>query len=1107
MNMRYIMKRLTFILALLFLSGISVLTAAGYDPDWSYPNVIMTCFKMESIGRFDGTIEFTMKDGVVRTNMESFNALAKRYRIVDLRQAHEYVKEPSWNEEGRYLQCVYRVILADDKEMDAAAAAIGKDPNVLYAEFETINRLKYVPNDPLVLQQYALDVMRCFEAWDFVTGSNQVVIGISDSGVKWNHPDLMDNIWINAEEAVGVTINWSNGTFSGTDGIDNDGNGKIDDVLGWDFYGSGDNNPYQDFAANDHGTHVAGCAGAVFNNGIGVSGTCPVVKILCTKGASNLSPMNGISGGYDQAKYAAENGAAVVNASWGGQCTSLNYANQVVNYITNLGCLFVTAAGNDNTEHNAAYLDAPADCTNALCVAATTMNDYKVDFSDYGAPIDICAPGQAIFSTIIEDNGYAAYDGTSMASPLAAGVAGLVKAMHPELTALELRQRLMDTADWIYDENPDYAPPSASQYMLGTGRVNAYAATMYDKIPYLVVEDNALVELDGDGDGVPNPGELVRLNIQVTNLMDEYTGLMWMTATNVTATLRCEMPGVVVVDSVTAFGNLGAGASNWNLNDPLTFQTVSTLPSVPIPFELHLTANSGAQYPYAKSRFFEVELSLVHPDWPIDLNGASQSSACIVNYDGTADKEVIFGDQTGKIHAVKTDATELPGFPYTAPAGIIGSPAMADINGDGHREIVANVNNTSIICVSHTGELLWSAPSGGVLVGNPIIANVNGSGSPEIIAFTQNRYIVVLTSTGTNYPNFPLQIEGAMLAGGAVADLDLDGNLEIVVATLTGKLHAIKSTDGQSMPNFPYNLGSASRNHPTIANLDGDPNPEILIPTYSDCQLFAINHDGSQLFQKNIGAQVKSGAVVADVNNDNAVEIILVTYPGDLYVMNAGGVNLGGFPVSVGQNVESTPVVARFDGSGLSGIIFGDTNGFLHSYRSDLTESPNFPIPLSGNLKVSAAVSDLEGDGDLDILLPNDAGFFLVDIKRPTIEYEWPFFMYNLSRSGNLYQTTPVTDSEVHVMTDNLGVNHPNPFRDATVISFALKQPAPVSLAIYNLKGQKVRTLVSGKKDAGRQEVSWDGRDENAEPVASGVYLYRMQAGSYSATRKLMLMK
>jgi subtilisin family serine protease len=323
------MKRLTLVLFLALLLASTLVSAMNFDPDWFQSGVIMTCFKMESIGNTQGKIDFTLQNGVVHTNMATFNALAEKYNIIDLKQAHSYVKVPTWTDEGRFLQCIYRVVLADNKNMDAAVAELEKDPNVLFAEFETINRMKYVPNDPLITQQYALGIMKCYEAWDYVTGGD-VIVGIADSGVKYNHPDLQANIWVNTAELPGVTINWAAGTITGGDGIDNDGNGKVDDVLGWDYFNS-DNNPYQNYVDNDHGTHVSGCAGAVIDNGIGGCGSGPSIQIMCLKGASNTAPSTNISNGYLMMQYAAENGAAVVNASWGGPASNLNYPNSIIN--------------------------------------------------------------------------------------------------------------------------------------------------------------------------------------------------------------------------------------------------------------------------------------------------------------------------------------------------------------------------------------------------------------------------------------------------------------------------------------------------------------------------------------------------------------------------------------------------------------------------------------------------------------------------------------------------------------------------------------------------------------------------------------------------------
>ena len=204
--------------------------------------------------------------------------------------------------------------------------------------------------------------------------------------VDWS-PDLRNNIWINPAEAPGMSINWDAGTISGGDNLDaGEGGGKRDDLIGWDFYDN-DNNPIQTFAGNNHGTHVAGCAGAVGDNEIGVVGTCPIVSIISCKGAPSNSPSTGIAYGYDQIKYAAEIRADIINASWGGPGAGA-YPNSIVNYATALGSLVVTAAGNDNKEHDSSYQDYPADCVQALCVASTGQGDVKSNFSDYGAPID-----------------------------------------------------------------------------------------------------------------------------------------------------------------------------------------------------------------------------------------------------------------------------------------------------------------------------------------------------------------------------------------------------------------------------------------------------------------------------------------------------------------------------------------------------------------------------------------------------------------------------------------------------------------------------------------------------------------------------------------------
>ena len=1093
------MKKLTLMICLII--AISAVFAVKFDPYYFQSKTIITCFSRAAIGNDAGTIEFTKQDGVVRTGISSFDALASQYKIVDMKQMHPYVKVPEWNDKGAYLQNHYRVYLESDDNIDAAVAALAKDPNVIYAELEGINRSKFVPNDPMLTSQYVHARIRSYDAWDYIQGSYDVKVAITDSGVKWNHPDLRANIWVNPAESPGMTINWDAGTITGGNGTDaGEGGSKIDDLVGWDFYNN-DNNPIQTYAPNDHGTHVAGCAGAVGNNSIGVVGTSPIVSIISCKGASNTSPSQGIAFAYDQVKYAAEVGADIINCSWGSVGTGA-YPNSIVNYATNLGALVVTAAGNNDMEHNNSYQDYPADCTNALCVASTGPNDVKSNFSDYGAPIDICAPGEGILSTIIQSNGYDAYNGTSMASPVAAGVAALVKALHPTLSPGALMDRLMNTADYIYDVNPDYVGK------LGTGRINAFAATMFDKIPNITIDDTTIEELDGDGDGIPNPGELIRLKVSLNNYLDPYTGLAWLPAENLSATLTCNYPGITIEQNTASYGTLFPGSTMWNHNQPFTFRSVAGLPSEPIPFELVLSANASASFPYTKTLTFTVQLSLIQEGWPFNLGGASNSSPILVNLDSDPDLEIVFGDQAGNIHALKKDGvTQMPGFPISLSSAVIGSLAMTDVNGDGIKEFAACLQNNSIVFFNQQGTVLWTTPAGGTLRSGPVIASLRNDNSRQIITATQTGNLIVLNSDNTPYPNFPVSIGGAVLGPPAIADLNGDGIHEIIVATLNGNLSAINSATGQNLNGFPVAMQGGTQNPITIANLDADPNPEIIVTTSTSGYILAYNHDGSQFFQKAVGGQIKTGAVVADVNNDGNKEIVVIAANGTVYILNADGTDLPNTPVMVNQAVDCTPTVARFDGDNYAGIIFGDTNGRIHSVRADGTESPNFPITVTGNVKISSALADIDGDNDLDIVIPNDTGMFVVDIKRPAQSIEWGCFMGTYNRAGNIYQATPATDPATPQLLTALSSNYPNPFNPSTNISFSLANPGEVSIQIFNQKGQLVKTLLNSSLPAGNHQLTWNGTDEQGAQVGSGVYFYRMKSGKYSSTRKMVMMK
>jgi hypothetical protein len=272
-------------------------------------------------------------------------------------------------------------------------------------------------------------------AWGITTGDPSVAVGVIDTGIDYTHPDLAANIWINpGENCAGCR----------TDRIDNDSNGYVDDVRGWDFLND-DNDPFDD---HGHGTHVAGTIGAVGNNGVGVTGVSWTTRLMPLKflGADG----SGTTADAVRALlYASDQGAVVTNNSYGGDGFSQAFADAIA-YADAHNSLFVAAAGNSLADNDATpSYPASYNLPNVVTVAATDGSDRKAWFSNYGRrSVDLGAPGDTIYSTVL-DGAYDYMSGTSMASPHVAGAAALVKAAFPAASDIGIKALLLRTVDPI----------------------------------------------------------------------------------------------------------------------------------------------------------------------------------------------------------------------------------------------------------------------------------------------------------------------------------------------------------------------------------------------------------------------------------------------------------------------------------------------------------------------------------------------------------------------------------------------------------------------------------------------------------------------------------
>lgn len=467
----------------------------------------------KQLDRFEKSVQKTSADGIVVTGIESLDALNKTYQVKAITRVFPDAGKFEARHRKAGLHLWYKVVLEPSKGIDISRCVTDykKEPSIDICEY-SYKKVLYdatvktiindSANDPRLMEQWhyqnigqtgglpGADI-QLFDAWKIEAGSSDVIVAIIDGGVDYTHDDLVDAMWINEAE------------YNGSVGVDDDGNGYIDDIHG---YGFGDN--IGEYYPGDHGTHVGGTIGAVNNNGIGVAGvaggdgTNPGVRLMscATFGLGNQD-------GFDLAfVYAADNGAVIAQNSWGyGEANvyeqsvldAIDYFIAYAGYDSDgnpdgpmQGGLVIFAAGNDNS--SSAYY--PGYYESVLSVAATNHNNQKAWYSNYGTWVDVAAPGgetsilrQGILSTL-PGNYYGFYQGTSMACPHVSGIAALIVSKYggvgSGLTAEMVWDRLVLNIDEIDPYNSSYVG------MLGSGKVNAFKALIEnDSIPPSAISD------------------------------------------------------------------------------------------------------------------------------------------------------------------------------------------------------------------------------------------------------------------------------------------------------------------------------------------------------------------------------------------------------------------------------------------------------------------------------------------------------------------------------------------------------------------------------------------------------------------------------------------
>ncbi|MEF3694075.1 MAG: C25 family cysteine peptidase, partial [Candidatus Cloacimonadota bacterium] len=641
-----------------------------------------------------------------------------------------------------------------------------------------------------------------------------------------------------------------------------------------------------------------------------------------------------------------------------------------------------------------------------------------------------------------------------------------------------------DVMRWCYYEQVLFGDPSISVKFPDLS------------LPLLSLESYSFDDVEGDGDGNISPGELIRFHPVIQNHPE------WGPAHDVHVQITGLPVGSQILSGCPVYDMLIPGATTPSENY-VRIQLPSNIGYGTFTFKVALNAFHPQTGLSVGVRTFEAsfDITLMDSRFPWDCQVGSKSAPIVYPFNSEEGLDIAYLDSFGRTWLVDNEGENYLDFAPAEQQNIMRSTAMGNLDNNNLQDMVIASRTGAVYAVDTAGNSVmnFSAPTSFLFT--PVLADFTGDGRHEIILGGLNGNIYVISPEGTLLPGFPLDLGSTFNSELAVASFDNGQSLDIIAACVNGNLYRISSS-GQILPGFPVNLGSSVTGSPGVMN--------AVIYAGTNTQFHKILPDGSIAATASIAASPAGGAVFGNIIYNDKLDLAFVTINGMLYAMDEDLALLPGFPVNLGENFTCPPLLADLAGDGRPEIVLHSYISSVHVRLHNGESLDGFPFTTSYNGATPGTLVDFDDNGFYKLVSGYSTGIMMVNLQRPVGETaQWATYRGSLLRQGSMESTGVVGNAEGTTpgLVFGLLQNYPNPFNNSTTIDYKLSQPGRVSLEIYNLRGQLVRSLVNDSRSVGIHSANWDGRDENGRNIASGVYLYRLTSPEGSQTRRMLIVK